>query len=126
MKSRKILRKALTLMLCTTILGAGAAFLPQIGVHSSLAVQAATQENYEYVNLTDGTVKMTGYTGSESTVRVPSKINGRTVSVIGENAFEYLDNLKAIVVPESVSRINDWGISDCYNLKKIKDVYKCV
>ena len=119
MKGKKFIKKALTVMLCTTILGAGAAFLPQVGVQSSLAVQAATQGNYEYVNLTDGTVKITEYNGSEANVTVPSRINGRPVSVIGKHAFEFLYNLKSIVVPESVKKIDDWGIWCCPDLNKI-------
>ena len=44
-------------------------------------------ELFKSVELTDGTVMISEYLGDSETVVVPDKIMGKTVTVIGKNAF---------------------------------------
>ena len=46
-----------------------------------------TYGDYEYRELNDGTVEITKYTGSASTLTIPSEINGKTVTSIGYGSF---------------------------------------
>ena len=44
-------------------------------------------EHFTYAELDDGTLSITKYTGADAVVIVPSKIDGKTVTEIGYQAF---------------------------------------
>ncbi len=44
--------------------------------------------DFQYSVLEDGTVEITKYTDDSSSVRFPSEIDGRTVTSVGDSAFE--------------------------------------
>ena len=60
-------------------------------VRESVATVASadtyTYGDFEYSVLDDGTVEITGYSGSEETIDIPGKIDGKSVTSIGSNAF---------------------------------------
>ena len=74
---------------------------------------------YSYREKEDGSIVLTGYNGSESSVTVPSAIDGKTVSEIGESAFAGLLCLKTVHVPEGILRIDDYAFECCSLLKKV-------
>ena len=53
-----------------------------------------------YQLLGDGTVEITGYTGSGGDVVIPETIDGYTVSGIGDGAFCGCSTLETLVLPE--------------------------
>ena len=91
---------------------------------------------------TNGTITISGYTGSGSSITIPSMINGllvtsigsgafynctsltnvtipNSVTSIGGSAFENCYYLANMIIPNSVANIGDYAFSDCYSLKGI-------
>lgn len=97
------------------------AVLAAIGLFtvSSLAAQEKTSGDYTYIVQDDDTVKITAYGGDEKKVTIPSKISGKTVTVIGRYAFNSIDSIESIVIPGTVETIEQQGIYGCPNLSVI-------
>lgn len=53
-------------------------------------------------------VTITDYTGTETAIVIPSKINGKAVTEIGTKAFEK-SALTAVEIPDSVTIVNDFA-----------------
>ena len=76
-------------------------------------------EPFSYSVLDDGTVQITAYNGSAEKVDIPEKIDGKSVTSIGESAFSDCTNLTSITIPDSVTSIGDWAFSGCTSLISI-------
>ena len=82
------------------------------------------EENYEtfgdfkYRLLKNGTVEIMGYTGSDAVVTIPSEINGKTVTSIGDVSFVECLSMTEVIIPDTVTNIGFHTFSWCYNLKK--------
>ncbi len=61
----------------------------------------------------NGTIIITGYTGLGGVVTIPTNINGRTVTGIGNKAFENLGSLTSITIPGSVTNIGNEAFAFC-------------
>ncbi len=72
-----------------------------------------------YCILNDGTVKITKYNGTDKNYTVPSKIDGKSVSVIGRYVFVNDNTLKTLVIPGSVKELEMQAIEECYALQSI-------
>lgn len=71
-------------------------------------------ENY------DGTVTVTEYAGSGVTeLEIPSQLDGKTVTVIGESAFSYAEQLRSVTIPDSVTEIGDDAFLGCERLEEV-------
>ena len=60
---------------------------------------------YDYTFVSADKIAIIKYTGSESTVNIPSKIDGFTVTEIS-GAFNVMDSLKKVVIPSTVTTIS--------------------
>ncbi len=60
------------------------------------------------------------YIGIETTLNIPSKINGIDVTSIGDSAFVNCSNLISIIVPSSVINIGEYAFANCINLINIE------
>ncbi|MEY8391349.1 hypothetical protein D3Z36_06295 [Lachnospiraceae bacterium] len=80
-----------------------------------MEVQAEEQSgNFEYeVNEDGNSVTITGYTGSDRDVVIPSEISKKQVTSIGDWAFAECSGLTSISIPESVTSIGDSAFSRC-------------
>ena len=78
-----------------------------------------TYEDFEYYVLSDGTVEITDYNGSAEKVDIPEKIDGQSVTSIGESAFYDCSSLKSITIPDSVTEIDNYAFSYCKSLVSI-------
>ena len=78
-----------------------------------------TDGDFEYEELEDGTLSITGYEGTETKVTIPSQINGQAVTEIGDRAFYYCSSLTEITLPNSVTKIDDGAFSSCNSLAKV-------
>ena len=75
---------------------------------------------YEVLSETEKTCVVTKYTGSESVVSIPSRIEGYTVTDIGDSAFAYNDLLTSVRIPEGVLHIGVGAFQYCKNLTSVK------
>ena len=74
--------------------------LPDGTPGTAIAASAAAYEDFEY-SVDGDTVTVTEYTGEGGDVVIPSEIDGKKVTAIGEFAFEGTD-LTSITIPISV------------------------
>lgn len=81
--------------------------------------KAATSDDYDYDTMEDGTVEITHYFGSETTLNIPSTIDGEKVTSIGTFAFLTCDTLTSITIPSSVTSIGEEAFSCCNKLTSI-------
>ena len=106
------------------------------------ATTTFTVEGIQYTVTDEGakTVSVTKYTGTDPNVVIPDKIQGYTVTAIGENAFKsssltniaipngvtsignrafHSSSLKSIDISESVTSIGDYAFAYCKSLTSI-------
>ena len=62
---------------------------------------------------------VTGYTGSETEIILPSVYKGYPVTGIGASAFYYCMSLTSVTIPEGVTSIGDAAFYDCYRLTSV-------
>ena len=62
------------------------------------------------------TVTITKYTGTESTVILPSKISSWPVTKIGEDAFQDNTTITSVTIPANVTEIGSNAFAGCTNL----------
>ena len=69
---------------------------------------------FSYNNISDKSVDLVGYTGSETTVLIPEAIEGKVVTAISFDALE--QGIETIIIPKSVTNINGKLHSNRYDL----------
>lgn len=82
-----------------------------------------TQDLFEYEFKTSTTVKIIGIKEDAvipEELIIPTEINGYKVTAIGEFAFSNQNNLKSLIIPESVDTLETYSIYNCQNLEYIK------
>ena len=80
--------------------------------------ESSTYLTYTFDDATmTATVK--GYTGSHTHIKVPTKVNGYTVTAIGDTAFSNRKNLTGITLPDTVTSIGASAFVGCPNLVSI-------
>lgn len=84
-----------------------------------LPAAAETSGDYSYRILDDGTVEITGYSGSDTELVIPSEIEGKKVTSIGEIAFMNCTTLTSVTIPEGVTNIGFEAFFCCSALKTI-------
>ena len=95
------------------------AVLSPVSVSQMRVMAAECEGDYEYIYLPDNSVEITSYNGTDAQVVLPDNISGRTISVIGENAFCENKTLETVVIPESVTAIQKQAFASCENLKNV-------
>lgn len=74
---------------------------------------------YTYVTLSDGTVEIRSYTGRRRYITIPDKIEGKTVSSIGDFAFDGETRLRQVNLPSGLTKIGEYAFRNCNNLTEI-------
>ena len=70
----------------------------------------------------DGTVTITGYSGLESNVTIPSKLGGKTVTKIGgayDAPFRNNDSIVNVTLHSNIKEIGGNAFNDCDSLTKV-------
>ena len=89
-----------------------------MAVVCAVAAGAETYGDFRYWVQGDGTVHITGYNiyGRAENVDIPDKIDGKSVTGIGDWAFNGCTNLTSITIPDSVTEIGLSAFYDCTSL----------
>ena len=90
-------------------------------ITSNITLYAKFEEKilFEYTEYEDY-IEITGYTGSDSEVIIPSEINGLTVTKIGSEAFSGCTNITSITMPDTIVSVGFMAFLECSNLSTIK------
>ncbi|HKW30193.1 MAG TPA: leucine-rich repeat protein [Verrucomicrobiae bacterium] len=76
---------------------------------ANVEVEAFTSSNNFIYIITNGTITITGYTGTDSAVTIPGTINGLPVTSIGNYAFENETSVTSVTIPGSVTSIGSYA-----------------
>ena len=76
-------------------------------------------EDYAYKELKDGTLEITGYSGSSTVLVVPSEIGGKHVTRIGDSAFVGCRDLESVSILEGVTQIGQHAFYGCCSLTSV-------
>jgi len=85
----------------------------------AMAVSAAQSGDFTYATNINNAVSITGYTGSGGDVTIPGTLDGKTVTVIGDRAFQDCDTLTGVTLPDSVTNIEEDAFTDCTGLTNV-------
>ena len=142
-KSKKITALILAAMLAVS---SSAAMAVTVSAEEDTAVAYSSSDtkswgDYDYQVLDDGTVEIMHYKGYDTNLVIPSEIDGKKVTSIGDlysnkdiisveipnsvknigdGAFEYFRSLKNIIIPDSVTSIGSCAFEGCRNLTNIE------
>ncbi|MCR4616043.1 MAG: leucine-rich repeat protein [Clostridiales bacterium] len=88
------------------------------GRTASLKLNVLLPDFYYKAN-SDGTITITAYNGTEPDVVIPSVYEGKTVSTIGNGAFERNLVIQSVIIPASVKTIESRAFYSCTNLSSV-------
>ena len=120
----KPLKKMIAVSVCAVMVFAGAAAAGAVsGESNNISITANAADNlksgnYEYSLRYNGTVMLTKYTGSEEEVVIPSEIDGKAVTVIGDYAFFKNQTMRSVRIPDGVYILGYACFSACPQLKE--------
>ena len=86
---------------------------------ATISVTASAETYFKYKELDNGTIEITGCYGSLETIEIPSTIDGKAVTSIGEDAFLRCESLRNVTIPNSIVSINSFAFSGCESLESI-------
>jgi len=86
---------------------------------NDILTKTNTYGNYEYTINENNEVVITKYNGSETTIVIPSTIQGYEVTEIGQSAFAGCYNLVNVTLPDSISRLQGFTFYQCASLQNV-------
>ena len=88
-----------------------------------LATPATVHAQFMFTTNADNTITITGYTGTNLDVVIPSTIEGMPVtSIIGNTNTEvsgFPQAITSVIIPNSATHIGDYAFFDCANLTSV-------
>ena len=116
---KKHLKMVCSAVLSALLIASAASALPFAAEKGTLTANAEVYYiygDYEYQINSDDTLTITSYTGSGSYVSVPSTIKGKTVTVIGEYAFNTCTGISRLTLPGTIKKIERYAFFNCSNI----------
>ena len=98
---------------CIAVAATESGYNPGEFVYQTNAEDAKRSGDFQYIILNDGTVEIVKYTGRTAMLEIPSKLNGRTVTSIGQYAFDDSEFLTEVIIPDSVTFIAKHAFQGC-------------
>jgi len=83
------------------------------------AETALASSNFSFEYLHDGTVRITRYIGSQSTVHIPERLNEQPVSTIGIAAFADNPHIRTVTFPKTLRHIELCAFAQCTALSSV-------
>ncbi len=81
--------------------------------------QVKESSDYTYRVLADNTVEILKYSGAESNVTVPDKIDNKVVKSVGYGAFAENENVVGVTIPAQVTDLQYGVFASCANLETV-------
>ena len=118
MKAKKITQSIFAVLLAISLLAGNMLFSVSAAESDSEGVGEQSGD-FEYELSEDGTASITGYTGAQSSLDIPSELDGYKVTEIAEYAFSDCRSLKNVTIFDSVLKIGSGAFSGCITLESI-------
>ena len=83
-----------------------------------IAMSVPEPSEYSYL-ISNQQVTIISYNGASSSVTIPNAMNGLPVTKIGNGAFRWCQTLTTIVIPESVTNIEEYAFQGCPVLRTV-------
>src|ERR1039458_1539415 len=80
-----------------------------------LVLPAAVQAQFNFTT-NNGVITITGYTGTNDNLSIPSTTNGLPVTSIGTQAFNNIPTLISVTIPNSITNFGWTALNNCTNL----------
>ena len=78
-----------------------------------------TEGDFSYVIVNNSYARITRYSGSATSVQVPSTIGGYAVQVIGARAFQGNTVLESVELPDGLTTIYAYAFENCTSITSI-------
>ncbi|MGN1458163.1 MAG: leucine-rich repeat domain-containing protein [Acutalibacteraceae bacterium] len=119
-KSKRLLSVLLAAMLIGSATFAASPYT-KVGISASAVsdTEETSASDFEYSENDDGTVTITGYYGEDSEIVIPSEIDSKPVTKIGEEAFYSDKELISVTISDGVTLIGSSAFENCANLTNI-------
>ena len=87
----------------------------------AITVSAGAEESgdYKYKVLADGTAEITGYSGDETDVEIPSTLDDLKVTSIGNYCFSNNSHITSVTIPDGVTSLGTRAFSYCTSLAEV-------
>ncbi len=119
----KIFRKAVSILLSMimtfSIISAMSLSASAVIIGTEAVGETLKSGNYKFELLSNGTARITGYTGKDADLVIPSTLNKYKVTVIASAAFGNNASIVNVTIPDSVTTIMDSAFYMSYNIKTI-------
>lgn len=116
------MKKILSLFLVVTLLSSFALFTSNSTVAQATEITSnnvAVDNGFKYIVKEDNTVEISAYSGSETSINIPEKINNMYVTSVGTAAF-YNSKTTQITLPDTVTTIGWWAFYGCKLLENVQ------
>lgn len=93
---------------------------PEISEEPEVSDEPESSEETDFIyEINNGEVTITGYTGSDIDVVIPSMIEHLIVTKIGDMAFKDCESITSVSIPEGVTVIGTQAFRTCTSLTKV-------
>ena len=120
--SKNYFKKTLAGIFAVAIVASSIPLAPYTKMLDSISITASaasTADGFNYDANADGTVTITGYSGTDTDVVIPSEIAGAPVTIIGYGAFDQNNSITSVTIPDTVTSIGEIAFNCCYSLGEI-------
>lgn len=76
-------------------------------------------ENFLHDVQPDGTIILYEYKGDSVTVKIPSEIDGKKVTVISDGSFSHCETVERVIIPDTITNISSSAFAHCKKLSEI-------
>lgn len=88
-------------------------------VYSTDAELMETEGEWSYTVKDDGTAEITGYSGEDTQITIPSEIGGIAVTSVGNEAFLGNENIITATISDGITSIEYRAFGECSSLLKV-------
>lgn len=86
----------------------------------TFAMAQETSDGFQYRIEKDGFATITGYSGAGGELLIPSEVEGKAVTKIGNGAFVQNKTITHVLLPEGITQIGDGAFRECSEIVSIE------